>query len=49
MKTLPVGAEGQFEMIVSDDDWLFLRNWRWTFARSHPKAARELIYARSPR
>ena len=46
VKTLPVGAEGQFEMIVSDDDWLFLRNWRWTFARSHPGGFRELIYAR---
>jgi hypothetical protein len=46
VKTLPVGARGQFQMIVSDDDYLFLRNWRWTFARSHPHAFRELIYAR---
>lgn len=46
MKIIPVGARGQFEMIVSDDDYHFLRQWRWSFARSHPGASRELIYAR---
>jgi hypothetical protein len=46
VRTLPVGKHGQFEMVVSDDDWHFLANWRWTFARSHPGAFRELIYAR---
>ncbi len=46
MKSLPVGARGQFEMIVSDDDYWFLRNWSWSFARSHPRGRRELIYAR---
>lgn len=33
-------------MVVSDDDYAFLANWKWTFARSHPGNARELIYAR---
>lgn len=46
MRTIPVGAEGQFEAIVSDADYLFLRNFSWTFARSHPGGLRELIYAR---
>lgn len=45
MKEVVVGAQGQFTAIVSDADWLFLRNWSWTFARSHP-GGRELIYAR---
>jgi hypothetical protein len=35
-----------FVAIVSDDDFAFLNNWIWSFARSHPGNARELIYAR---
>lgn len=46
MRTIVVGARGQFEMIVDDVDYDFLIGFRWTFARSHPGAVRELIYAR---
>jgi hypothetical protein len=46
MKHVVVGAQHQFEAIVSDEDYLFLVNWRWSFARSHPRSGRELIYAR---
>jgi hypothetical protein len=45
MMLIQVGAEHQFDALVSDDDFLFLRNWSWTFARSHP-GFNELIYAR---
>lgn len=45
MKEIVVGAKEQFVAIVSDEDYLFLRNFRWTFARSHPGLG-ELIYAR---
>lgn len=46
MREIVVGSKGQFRAIVSDVDFDFLNKWSWTFARSHPGARRELIYAR---
>lgn len=45
MKIIPLGREGQYETIVSDEDYDFLMQWRWNYKVSQHKYAR-LIYAR---
>src|SRR5579862_4885499 len=44
-RTITVGARTQFVVKVSPEDYDFLMQWKWTFARSHGPWS-GLIYAR---
>jgi len=45
MKIIPLGKYGQFETMVSDEDYDYLIQWKWNFKRSSGKFC-NLIYAR---
>ena len=44
-RTITIGARTQFVVKVSPEDYDFLMQWKWTFARSHGPWS-GLIYAR---
>ena len=44
-RTITVGARTQFVVKVSPEDYDFLMQWKWTYARSHGQWS-GLIYAR---
>jgi len=43
-RTITIGARTQYVTRVSDEDYDFLMQWKWTYAVSHPKGG--LVYAR---
>lgn len=45
MPVITIGAKGQFETIVSPQDYDYLRQYKWTFKRSSVKYA-YAVYAR---
>jgi len=42
---IPIGARGQYEVIVDSEDYAYLTQWRWTYKRSRGGK----IYARRHR
>lgn len=44
-RTITIGARTQFVVKVSPEDYDFLMQWKWTYARSHGRWS-GLIYAR---
>jgi hypothetical protein len=45
IRTVPIGARGQYEVKVDARDYAWVTQWRWTFQRSSSRYATR-IYAR---
>jgi hypothetical protein len=46
MRTITVGAKAQYVTIVSDEDYEYLAQFKWTFAVSHAKDRNNNVYVR---